>query len=222
MAGPGVGDCRRRPGSGHSARKDYRVIFSSKAFRIIAVSGFLCSLTHALATSQLKIVVADHGVSAVEAGYMVSVFAEGLIVGRLIAGIALDKWPTHIIAAIGMGLPCVGNYIPATDTTSLLFIGFAIIMLGLSFGAEADILAYVTADFFPMEIYSSVMGLLTTAVGLSIGLGSGLLSLMLAKTDSFTGFLLLGGYAGAAGWPESVAAGLGDGTAAVGYSPGLT
>ena len=47
--------------------------------------------------------------------------------------------------------------------------------------------------YFPMHIYSSVMGLLTTAVGLSIGLGSGLLSYMLSLTDSFTGFLLLGG-----------------------------
>lgn len=176
-----------------SARKDYRTIFSSPAFRIIAVSSFLCSLTHALATSQIKIVLADHGVSAVEAGYMVSIFAVGVILGRLVAGVALDKWPTHIIAAIGMGLPCIGSYILATDTTQLAMLGVAIILIGLSFGAEADILAYVTARYFPMHIYSSVMGLLTTAVGLAIGLGSGLLSYMLSKTDSFTAFLLFGG-----------------------------
>lgn len=176
-----------------SARKDYRAIFKNPAFRIIAVSAFLCSLTHALATSQVKIVLADHGVSALEAGYMVSVFAVGVILGRLVAGIALDKWPTHLIAAIGMGLPCVGSYILATDVTDLFILGFAIILIGLSFGAEADILAYVTARYFPMQIYSSVMGLLTTAVGLAIGLGSGLLSFMLSKTDSFTAFLLFGG-----------------------------
>lgn len=176
-----------------SARKDYRSIFASPAFRIIGASAFLCSLTHALATSQIKIVLADHGVSAVEAGYMVSVFAVGVVFGRLIAGVALDKWPTHIVAAIGMGLPCVGSYILATDTTHLYTLGFAIVLIGLSFGAEADILAYVTADYFPMRIYSSVMGLLTTAVGLAIGIGSGLLSFTLSRTDSFTVFLLFGG-----------------------------
>lgn len=184
---------RKESGQPLNAKKDYRTIFSSKAFRIMAVSGFLCSLTHALATSQLKIVLADHGVTAVEAGYMVSVFAVGVIVGRLIAGVALDKWPTHIVAAIGMGLPCLGSYILASDATDLYILGFAIILIGLSFGAEADILAYVTAEFFPMSIYSSVMGLLTTVVGLAIGLGSGLLSYMLAKTDSFTAFLLFAG-----------------------------
>jgi MFS family permease len=176
-----------------SARKDYRIIFSSPAFRVIAVSAFLCSLTHALATSQVKILLGDHGVSDVGAGYMVSVFAIGVILGRLVAGVALDKWPTHIVSAIGMGLPCIGTYILATDTTQIILLGLAIILIGLSFGAEADILAYVTARYFPMHIYSSVMGLLTTAVGLAIGLGSGLLSYMLSKTDSFTAFLLVGG-----------------------------
>ena len=179
--------------SQNSARKDYGAIFTNPAFRIIAVSSFLCSLTHALATSQVKIVLADHGVTPVQAGYMVSVFAVGVILGRLIAGVALDKWPTHIVAAIGMGLPFLGSYILATDTTHLILLGVAIILIGLSFGAEADILAYVTARYFPMHIYSSVMGLLTTAVGLAIGLGSGLLSYTLSKTDSFTAFLLFGG-----------------------------
>lgn len=186
-------ESRTATSSQYSARKDYRAIFTNPAFRIIAVSAFLCSLTHALATSQVKIVLADHGVTPVEAGYMVSVFAVGVILGRLIAGVALDKWPTHIVATIGMGLPFLGSYILATDTTHLILLGFAIILIGLSFGAEADILAYVTARYFPMHIYSSVMGLLTMAVGLAIGLGSGLLSYMLSHTDSFTAFLIFGG-----------------------------
>lgn len=176
-----------------NARRDYGAIFSSAAFRIIIVSAFLCSLTHALATSQVKILLADHGVSEMGAGYMVSVFAVGVILGRLVAGVALDKWPTHIVSAIGMGLPCIGTYILATDTTQIFMLGLAVILIGLSFGAEADILAYVTARYFPMHLYSSVMGLLTTAVGLAIGLGSGLLSYMLSRNDSFTAFLLLGG-----------------------------
>lgn len=184
---------RRTDSRFKTARKDYATIFASPAFRIIAASAFLCSVTHALATSQVKIVLGDHGVSDVEAGYMVSVFAAGVIVGRLIAGVALDKWPTHIVAAIGMGLPAIGSYVLATDATHLIILGFAITLIGLSFGAEADILAYVTARYFPMQIYSTVMGLLTTAVGLAIGLGSGLLSYMLSLTDNFTSFLLIGG-----------------------------
>lgn len=184
---------RRSDSRLRTARKDYAAIFASPAFRIIAASAFLCSVTHALATSQVKIVLGEHGVTDLEAGYMVSIFATGVIVGRLIAGVALDRWPTHIVAAIGMGLPAIGSYILATDVTNLIILALAITLIGLSFGAEADILAYVTARYFPMQIYSTVMGLLTTAVGLAIGLGSGLLSFMLSLTDTFTTFLLLGG-----------------------------
>ena len=184
---------RKQDRSKRNARKDYRSILKSRVFRIIAVSSFLCSLTHALATSQLKIVLADHNVSEIAAGYMVSVFAIGVIFGRILAGIALDKWQTHIVAAIGMGLPCIGCFVLASGTHQIYLLGLAIILIGISFGAEADILAYVTAEYFPMYIYSTVMGLLTTAVGLAIGLGSGLLSYMLSLTDSFTAFLLLGG-----------------------------
>ncbi len=176
-----------------NAKKDYGTIFSNPAFWIILVGTFLCSLPHALAYSQVKVMLLEHGVNSIEAGYMVSVFAGGVLLGRFVAGIALDHLPTYLVAALIMGLPCVGMFIMATPTTSIILLGVAVLFLGLSFGGESDVLTYTAAQYFPMEIYSTVAGLLISAVGVAIGAGSLLLSYTLTGSESFRVFMLIVG-----------------------------
>jgi MFS family permease len=175
------------------ARKDYAVIVRTPVFWILIVGTLLCSLPYALAQSQLKVMLIEHGISSTATGYMVSVFAGGVLIGRFIAGIALDRWPTYLVAAICMGVPCTGMFIMASPTQSVMLLGAGVLILGLSYGAEADILAYVTARYFPLDIYSSVLGLLMPTAGLAIALGSGLLSWTLTFSDSFRPFMLISG-----------------------------
>lgn len=137
----------------------------------------------------------EHDVTSTQAGFMVSVFAAGVIVGRFAAGLALDRVPTYLVAAIGMGLPCIGLFILASDVRVLWLLALSVALLGLSFGAEADILGYAAARYFDIHIYGTVLGLLTAAVGGAITLGSTLLSITLWKTDSFRLFMLIAGVA---------------------------
>jgi MFS family permease len=173
-----------------NAKRDYGIIARTPAFWIIILSTLLCSLPYALAHSQLKVMLLEHGISSTVAGYMVSIFATGVLVGRFVAGLALDRWPTYLVAAICMGVPCTGMFIMASPTHSVPLLGLAVMILGLSYGAEADILAYVTARYFPISIYSSVLGLLMPTAGLAIAIGSGLLSWTLTISDSFRPFML--------------------------------
>lgn len=178
-----------------SARMDYSNILKAPVFWILLLGTLLCSFPHALSHSQIKVVVLEHGVTSAEAGMMVSVFAVGVLLGRFGAGIALDRWPTWLASAIFMGLPSIGLFLLATGTTSLPLLAIAVSLLGLSFGGEADVIAYTTAKYFPLGVYSSVVGLLLAAVGMAIGLGSVLLSSMLSVSDSFAPFMLLAGCA---------------------------
>src|SRR5690606_39007456 len=79
------------------ARDDYPVILRTPAFWIIIVSMLLCNLPQVLALSQMKILLLDNGVTAQGASVMLSAFAIGVLVGRFLAGIALDKFPAHIV-----------------------------------------------------------------------------------------------------------------------------
>lgn len=179
------------PESKRQARADYRGIICNPAFGILLFGAVLCSFPHALSHSQIKVMLIEHGVTSAEAGFMVSVFAMGVLAGRFGAGIALDRWPTHIASAVFMGLPSIGLFILATDVTTLWLLAFSVALIGLSFGGEADILAYTTAKYFPLAIYSSVIGLLLAAVGLAIGLGSVILSFFLRMQDSFSLFMIV-------------------------------
>lgn len=172
---------------------DYRAIARNSTFWIILVSTVLCSLPFALAASQLKVMLIEHDVTATEAGFMVSVFAFGVILGRIASGLALDRFPTHWVAAVGMGLPAIGLFVLASDVTALSLLVLAVATLGLSYGAEGDVVAYMTARYFDMSIFSTVLGLFMAGAGAAITLGSGILSLTLYLTESFTWFMMICG-----------------------------
>lgn len=169
----------------------YRTIARSRTFWIILTSTILCSVPYALAGSQIKVMLTVHDVSSVQAGFMVSVFAAGVIAGRVASGFALDRFSTRWVAALGMGLPCIGLLILATSTTALPLVVLAVALLGLSYGAEGDVVAYIAARYFEMEIFSTVLGLFMAGAGAAITLGSAILSFTLWKTDSFTSFMLI-------------------------------
>ena len=177
------------------AAKDYRLIASNKAFWILIAGVFLCNLPQTLQGLQLKLLLADNGIASTQAALMISSFAIGVIVGRFICGIALDRLAPHVVAAIAMGLPCIGMFMIASNQDATLFVGIAVLLMGLSQGAEGDILAYLVVRYFGVQIYSSVLGLVIAAVGISSGIGSALLSFSLRGSDSYAPFVVATGIA---------------------------
>ncbi|HEY1075801.1 MAG TPA: MFS transporter [Fontimonas sp.] len=173
------------------AGTDYRAIVRSPAFWIIVSSSVLCSLPHALSASQLKLMLTDRNLTTIEAGFMVSVFATGVIIARIVSGWALDRWPAYLVAAVGMGMPLFGLLILASTASDIYLIGFAVLLLGMSYGVEGDILTYLAARYFPLEIYSTVLGLLMGSVGAAMALGAAVLSITLARTESYSLFMTI-------------------------------
>lgn len=186
---------RRQAQEGRQQRRagqDYRAVLRSRTFWIIFSSIFLCSIPYALAQSQLNVMLLDRQLSPAAAGFIISTFAAGVMAGRFILGLALDRFPTHWVAAVGMALSGIGLCIMAAPVTHIGVLVFAIALFGLSYGAEADILGYAVVRYFGMELYGTVLGLLTAAAGGAMTFGSLMLSLILAKTDnSYSLFMLL-------------------------------
>ncbi|MBV1691606.1 MFS transporter [Novosphingobium sp. G106] len=169
----------------------YREIVRMPAFWIMLAACFLVNLPFTLAISQLKMVVLDQGITDADAAMMVSIFAVGSIVGRIVAGFGLDALPAHIIAAVSFGLPFIGLLLLASPYDSVPMVGFAILLMGLSFGGEGDVVPFLVTRYFDIGVFSTVLGLLTASIASAMAIGNVALGLVLARTNSFDLYLVI-------------------------------
>lgn len=173
------------------AREDYATIFRAPAFWILVVALLLCNLPQTLALHQMTILLEDNGIATADAAPMISAFAIGMLVGRFLCGIALDRFPAHLVAFISLGVPSLGLFLLASSMDAPSILTFSIFLFGFSFGAEGDLVGYVVARQFGVGVYGSVMGLLTAVMSISTSVGALLLSFTFSFTDTFVTFLLI-------------------------------
>jgi MFS family permease len=171
------------------ARRHYREILRNPAFAIIMAGMVLTNLAITLQTTQLKVVLLDRGLSSATGSLLVSVYASGVIIGRFLCGAALDRFPAPVVAALAMGLPCLGHAILASGVPEPALVGLGVLLLGLSIGGEGDVAAYLVMRHFQPQVYSSVLGLITAAMSVAAAFGAVLLSFTLQLSGTFTPFL---------------------------------
>jgi MFS family permease len=173
----------------------YGELFGNPVFRTILVGVLFANVTHMITAPNLKLILLDHGVGDAEASGLLSLFALGIMIGRLGCGIALDQLPPHIVSAVALGLPGVGIFLLLSGAQEPMVLSAAVLLIGLSTGAEFDVLGFLVMRFFRVEIYSTTYSMIAMVVALSSALGAGLLSLTLGWTNSYTPFLTGGAIA---------------------------
>ena len=189
---PAEADVRRDIGQAtHRSVRDHGAILRSPVLRLIMGATVLFNLSFSMQTTQLKVILLDRGVESSVGSMAISIFASGVIVGRLLCGVALDRFPAYVVSALALGLPAIGLGLLATGTSAPVLVLAAVSLLGLSMGAEGDVLAYLVSRYFRMEVYGTVLGMVIGTLALSVALGSLLLSLTLKLSGSFTPFLVL-------------------------------
>ena len=175
------------------AREDYAEIFRSRAFWLICGSMLLCNMPGPAMLSQLNLIVAEQGVVGKAASIMVSAYATGMLIGRFISGVALDRFSAPLVAAGALALTSVGLFMIAWSGGSVPVLAVGIMLVGLSLGAESDIIAYMIHNNFGTRIYSSVFGMTSSVVSISAAFGAGLLSVVLTRTNSYSTFMVISG-----------------------------
>ena len=130
---------------------------------------------------------------------MISSFAVGVLVGRFVSGVALDRFPAHLVAAVAMGLPSIGLILLAAHLGTQPIVMLAVMLIGFSLGGEGDVVAYLVVRNFGVRVYSSVLGIMTAAIATSSSVGAALLSLTLKLTGRYSPFLVASAVAIAVG-----------------------
>lgn len=121
----------------------------------------------------------DAGLPAARAASLLGLIGVSALVGAAVSGVLIDRIWAPWVALVFTLTPCAGFLLLLTaDLADARIAGLAIMLLGLGYGAEADLLAFMAARYFGLQRYGSIYGLavLCISVGTAIGAsGIGLL-----------------------------------------------
>jgi predicted MFS family arabinose efflux permease len=196
-----------RAGAGRAApgtrlrptRAELKAIFANRAFLALMAGMLLVNVPQAFASTQLKLIALDLGVADASATHMLALYAIGVIIGRLVCGIALDRLGTAAVALVILGVPAMSYAAFAWPGTSVTILTVAVLFVGMAQGAEGDIGAFVISRHFDHANFSLVYALMNMMLALGSGLGSLAVSIMLAQEMGYRPFLVLCAVAALAG-----------------------
>lgn len=177
--------------SKQSARADYGAVLSAPAFWIMLVATFLVNVPFSLATTQIKLVSGEQGLPDTAAALMVTAVGVASVAGRFIFGFAIDRLHPPRVAAFGFAMPVIGLLLLASPLDQFGVVLLAMVLIGLAFGSEADVIPVLVMRHFGIARFGTVVGLLTAAMGAAMAGGSILIALVQRATGSFNGYLLV-------------------------------
>ncbi|CAN7654151.1 MFS transporter [Phenylobacterium sp. LjRoot219] len=172
-------------------RAEMLAVAQHPAFLLIVGGMFLINIPQVFAASQLKLIVLANGVSDELATWMVSLYAIGVIIGRVVFGLALDRVRANVVALFALSLPALGFFVLASPVAAVGLLAAAVLVIGMAQGAEGDIGAYMVSRHFELKNYSLILGFVKSALDGGGAIGALVLSYTLHATDSYAPFLFL-------------------------------
>jgi MFS family permease len=170
-------------------RAELLAIVKRPAFLLIVGGMFLINIPQPFAASQIKLVVLSNGIADQAATWMVSLYAIGVMVGRVVFGLALDRISAHRVALFALSLPAIGFVILATPLAGFWMLASGILVIGIAQGAEGDVGGYMVSRHFSIRNYSLIFGFVKAALDAGGAIGALILSFTLRGTDNYAPFM---------------------------------
>jgi len=146
-----------------AALRDYR-------FWVLAGSVLCVSIGVGGSITNFQPLLIDRGFQAQEAARIAGVIGVSIIVGRLLAGLLIDRFWAPLVTLPMLALPalaCILLARPAVPTSAAVV---SAALIGLAAGAETDLVAYLTARYFGMAHYGRIYGLQYSVFGFASGI----------------------------------------------------
>ncbi len=190
---------REKPGSrGLAVPTPWRRILRTPVFWLLIAAVLLVNIPGAGILGQLQPILVDGGLARGQAAVMLSIYAGSVFAGRLGFGFLLDRIEPTWAAAFAFAAPSLGAVLLIDGSVSAGEAGLVAALLGLSAGAELDIMGFFVARFFGLRHYSALFGAMMTALVIANASGNilygrafdALGGYSLALTLSIGGYLL--------------------------------
>jgi predicted MFS family arabinose efflux permease len=171
-----------------SVFKDWRFWLMSVCFVAISfgVGGLIPNLENLFSTK---------GFDKDDAIILASLIGVSVVVGRLSGGFLIDHFWAPGVAVCMLVVPAISCYFLAQADLTFTIAAIAVLLIGLSAGAEQDLMAFMVARYFGMKSYGVVYGVLYSCFALGAGSGPWLLGREFAATGTYDNALLYVGIA---------------------------
>ena len=135
-------------------------------------------------------ILSANGLTRLEAASIASLLGIASICGRLGIGFLLDRMDGRVISAIVAALPIAGILILVNNPGSVPMASMAVLILGLSLGAELDMMAYLASRYFNPQNFGFLFGTIGGFIGLASSIGPIALNYSYDYSQSYTAALL--------------------------------
>lgn len=142
-----------------------------RAFWLLAGALVAVNIPGSGVVSQLSPIITDKSLSGTAAGAALSIYAAGILIGRLLTGLALDRIPAARVGAVMTSIPALGTLMLLIPDPTFWIAAVAVGLIGLQQGSEVDLIAYLVSRTFGLKNYGSIYGAIATAGALSTAVG---------------------------------------------------
>jgi MFS family permease len=180
---------REKPGfhrglEGDAGGASVRQALLSRAFWILVLVLFLCSIGQNGMITHLSALLTDRGVSAHDAAIAVSLMGAASLLSRLVTGWLLDRFFAPRLAFCMLSLAALGTFI-LSAAHSLAMGSLAAVLIGTGMGGEADITPYILTRYFGLRSFSMLYGLTWTGYAVAGAIGPVLMGRAFDTTASY-------------------------------------
>lgn len=154
-------------------------------FMQLAFAGFCVAIAVVSTAVTIVPILSSNGLTRGEAAGIASLLGFAAIAGRLTIGHLLDRFQGRFIAAVAVCMPVIGSLILITTPGSVPAAAVAVLIFGLSLGAELDIMAYLTSRYFKAESFGMMFGTIGGFVALAGATGPVILNRVYDVTNSY-------------------------------------
>lgn len=158
--------------------------FRTRHFALIATSILAISVAMFGVMGLMVPLLSDRDVSNSTIAAVLSTAGFASWIGRVVVGYAMDKIFAPYVAAGSFVLALMGvALIDFADSPAPIVVGAALV--GFTLGAEGDLVTFLTSRYFSMEHYSRVLGAVWVTWAWGGGIGTYLVGVTYAATQSY-------------------------------------
>lgn len=148
-----------------------REALHSSAFWLVLASVLLVSSSIHACLTHLPAILADRGSTPQAAALASSVLGAGMLLGRTCSGVLMDRFFAPYVAAITYAGAAAGiGLLRIADSHQLALA--AALFIGIAFGAESDIVAYLITRYFGLRSFGAIYGVIFSGFVLAGAFGA--------------------------------------------------